>query len=41
MTAGLLCSVHRKQKLSLKVSKHPSNTKLLVIKNIKINSQRF
>jgi hypothetical protein len=28
MTAGLLCSVRRKQELSLKVSKHPNNIKL-------------
>ena len=28
MTAGLLCSVRRKQELSLKVCKHPNNTKL-------------
>lgn len=40
MTAGLLCSVRRKQELSLKVSKHPNNIKL-IIKTTKINSQQF
>lgn len=28
MTAGLLCSVHIKQKLSLKVKKYPDNVRL-------------
>jgi len=28
MTAGLLCSVHVKQKLSLKVKKYPDNVRL-------------
>jgi len=33
MTAGLLCSVHFKQKLSLKVRKYPNNVRLAIYYN--------
>lgn len=42
MSKGLLWSARRKQSLSLKCKKHPSNVKLLFsIKNIKIILQKY
>lgn len=42
MTYGLLCSLRNKQKLSIKVHKHPNNHNYVHITYyIKINLQRF